>query len=208
MRGASRLPTFIGRILIAVGFVMILFAWEGAAGLDYITGQFPYLLSGAIPGLALIIIGAGLEYVQAVRQFTAQRARQMAELNLAVVKLIGYVKETGGLIPGPDSAPTTAAQRSAAERLAALDSSMHAFDKPPGGSGAVATAPPRTAQAAPPAAAPRAASQDRSQETVVAGRSSFHDPECHLVTGRDDMTTITRLEAEGQGLSPCRVCKP
>jgi hypothetical protein len=43
---------------------------------------------------------------------------------------------------------------------------------------------------------------------VVAGRSSFHRPDCHLVAGRDDMRSTTRMESEAQGLSACRVCKP
>lgn len=200
MRGASRFPTYVGRILIVVGFIMIVIAWDGAASLDYIQGQFPYLLSGAMPGLALIIVGAGLEYVQSMRQFTAHRAKQMAELNLSVVKLIGYVKETGGLIPGPDSEVADPAAEDSA-RLAVLDSG-HAMKS--SGGAATATAPTATTVAERDADDPA----DPADQRVVAGRSSFHDPQCHLVSGRDDMASITRLEAEGQGLSACRVCKP
>lgn len=201
MRGASRLPTYVGRILIVVGFVMIVIAWNESAELDRLPGQFPYLLSGAIPGLAFIIVGAGLEYVQTMRQFTAQRAKQMAELNLNVVKLIGYVKETGGLIPGPEAESTTEDE---AARLAVIDSAGHVFDSPAGAT-ATAAAPTATTVAE---RSPDDEKPDAAEETVVAGRSSFHDPQCHLVSGRDDMASITRLEAEGQGLSACRVCKP
>lgn len=201
MRGASRLPTYVGRILIAVGFIMILVAWDQAARLDYLPGQFPYLLSGALPGLALIVIGAGLEYVQTARQFTAQRAKQMAELNLSVVKLIGYVKETGGLIQGPDhtadAKPVAAIDAPGPHR--ALPEKATRTERP------VASAPAATATIT---EDETAVTPDAAEEIVVAGRSSFHDSECHLVSGRDDMATITRLEAEGQGLSACRVCKP
>jgi hypothetical protein len=221
VRGASRLPTFVGRVLIALGFVMILVAWDGASKLDYIQGQFPFLLSGAIPGLGVIIIGAGLEYVQTMRQLTAQRARQMAEVNVGVAKLIGFVKENGGLIAGDELTETVAA-KTAAERLAVLDAAGHAFDTAHAAATAVvataaaapAAAPTATAAAAPartsssPVAAPAPAKSDPADEVVIAGRSSFHDPQCHLVTGRDDMAALTRLEAEGQGLTPCRVCKP
>lgn len=201
MRGASRLPTYVGRILIAVGFIVIIVAWDGAASWDRLPSQFPYLLSGAMPGLAFIIVGAGLEYVQTMRQATAQRAKQMAELNLSVVKLIGYVKETGGLIPGPDTdAESTTHDDST--RLAVLDSAGHAFDAPP------QTSSDATGAAVTTAVAERTEQADPADELVVAGRSSFHDPDCHLVSGRDDMASITRLEAEGQGLSACRVCKP
>jgi hypothetical protein len=201
MRGASRLPTYVGRILIVVGFIMIVIAWDGAASLDFIQGQFPYLLSGAMPGLALIIVGAGLEYVQTVRQTTAERAKQMAELNLGVIKLIGYVKDTGGLIPGPEAEPIQTAEDETA-RLAVLDNAGHALEGRPAGTGATAA----TATMAQAKTETKAA--DPADTMVVAGRSSFHDPECHLVSGRDDMAGMTRLQAEAQGLSACRVCKP
>lgn len=187
MRGASRFPTYIGRILMVVGFAMILMAWNGAASLDFIQGQFPFLLSGAIPGLALIIIGAGLEYVQAVRQFSAKRAKQMAALNVAVAKLVNHVRENGGTLT---DAPVAATQPVASPVPVGAAAAVE------GPAGAVA------------AGSASSASQDPSTQMVVAGRSSFHSPECHLVTGRDDMAALTRLEAESQELTACRVCKP
>lgn len=202
MRGISQLPTYVGRVIIVVGFLLIVIAWNEAAELDYIQGQFPYLLSGAMPGLALIIVGAGLEYVQTVRQATAERAKQMAALNLNVVKLIGYVKDTGGLIQGPDDDPIAAIEADESARLAALDRGVDAPQGPSGGAGAAAAATTAVAERT------EEKNADPADAMVVAGRSSFHDPECHLVSGRDDMASITRLEAEGQGLSACRVCKP
>ena len=183
MKGAARFATYLGRILMVVGFVLILIAWNGAASLDFIQGQFPYLLSGAVPGLGLIIIGAGLEYIQAVRQMSAKRAKQMAELNVAVVKLVSHVRNNGGLGAADlAEAPAPATQ--------------------PVPVGATAGAP------AGAVAAGAATKEDPSTQQVVAGRSSFHRPDCHLVAGRDDMMPLTRLEGEAQGLSPCRVCKP
>ena len=189
MRGASRFATYLGRLLMVAGFVMILIGWNGAAGLDFIQGQFPFLLSGAMPGLGLIIIGSGLEYIQAVRQFSAKRAKQMAALNVAVVKLVNHVRDNGGTLGAPVSAADAPT-----EVLAPVPAGVAAAAAPQAGAGA-------SGQAA-------AAASDPSARTVVAGRSSFHDPECHLVSGRDDMTTLTRLEAEAAGLSACRVCKP
>ena len=186
MKGPARFATYLGRILMFVGFLMIVIAWDGAASLDFIQGQFPYLLSGGVPGLAMIVVGAGLEYIQATRQMTAERAKQMAELNLSVVKLVGFLKDEQA---APSPAP--ALPRKAPE--AAIPASVGT---------ATTGSPPSSAYAPAPAPA------DRSDQQVVAGRSSFHTPDCHLVSGRDDMAAITRLEAEGQGLSPCRVCKP
>ena len=189
MRGPARIATYLGRILMVVGFVMILIAWNGAASLDYIQGQFPFLLSGAMPGLALIIVGAGLEFIQANRQFTAKRAKQMSELNLAVVKLVGHVRDTGSIpLRTPETAHPAGTPGAAGPLTAAA-----------GAGGA-------TAAAAAVATAERP--RDPGAKIVVAGRSSFHETTCHLVAGRDDMDVITRLEAEGKGLSACKVCKP
>ncbi len=182
MRGAARIATYLGRILMAVGFLLIILAWNNAAELDYIQGQFPFLMSGSIPGMALIVVGAGLEYVQAMRTFTARRAKQMAELNVAVVRLVGFVRDNGGL-PRSDGS------------IAPV----------PVGVGAVNGGTETGAVAAP---AATGASTGEDGNIVVAGRSSFHRPACHLVSGRDDMNTISHLQAEARGLSACRVCKP
>jgi hypothetical protein len=83
---------------MVVGFLLILRAWDGAAELDFLQGQFPFLLSASIPGLAMIIVGAGLEYVQTLRQITAARARQMAVLNTSVSRLTEFVRN-GAMAP-------------------------------------------------------------------------------------------------------------
>ena len=43
---------------------------------------------------------------------------------------------------------------------------------------------------------------------VLAGRTSFHAPACHMASGRGDAHPISREEAEAAGLAPCRVCNP
>ncbi len=42
----------------------------------------------------------------------------------------------------------------------------------------------------------------------VAGRSSFHEPDCRIVEGRDDFRPISAELAEARGLAPCRICQP
>ncbi|HYH28119.1 MAG TPA: hypothetical protein VEA19_04995 [Actinomycetota bacterium] len=43
---------------------------------------------------------------------------------------------------------------------------------------------------------------------VVAGRSTYHRPDCRLVQGRDNLDLISVKMAEASGLSACRVCNP
>lgn len=45
-------------------------------------------------------------------------------------------------------------------------------------------------------------------EQVVAGRSTFHEADCHVVEGRSDLQIMDPETAVGHGLSPCRICEP
>ena len=186
MRGASALATYVGRALVVIGLVLLILAWDQAARYDTLQEQFPYLLSASIPGLAMIIAGLGVEYLQNLRQLTAKRAKQMAELNVAVLHLVSTIRTHGGLGSAPEAeAVPVAVGATAATAGAAVTPS---YAPPPAAAGAAAAGP--------------------GEEMVIAGRSSFHRPDCHLVAGRDDMAQLTRLEAEAQSLSACRVCKP
>lgn len=145
----------MGMGFAVVGFLVILLAWNGAAGLDYAQGQLPYLISGGMGGLGLIVIGGSLIVAESNRRDRAVLEVQLAELIAAV------------------------------ERMAA-SASLPAVS--------------RTSSAA--AAATAAA------DLVVAGRSSYHAPACHLVESRPDAAQMTGDQAKQAGLRPCRVCKP
>jgi hypothetical protein len=45
-------------------------------------------------------------------------------------------------------------------------------------------------------------------DEVVAGKSTYHRPECRLVEGKADLDRVSVEVARLQGLSPCRVCNP
>lgn len=47
-----------------------------------------------------------------------------------------------------------------------------------------------------------------SNGRVVAGRSTYHRPDCRLVQGKDDLDLVPVETARLSGLSPCRVCNP
>jgi hypothetical protein len=42
----------------------------------------------------------------------------------------------------------------------------------------------------------------------AAGGTSYHQPGCRLVEGRDDIALLTASEVASRDLRPCRVCKP
>jgi len=65
--------------LAAVGLLAIAVGWNGAAGQLSILGQVPYIISGGLIGLALVILGAAMLVVQNARE---DRALLEAKLDL------------------------------------------------------------------------------------------------------------------------------
>jgi hypothetical protein len=43
---------------------------------------------------------------------------------------------------------------------------------------------------------------------VVAGKSTFHRPDCRLVKDKSDLDQMSLAAARARGLTPCRVCNP
>jgi hypothetical protein len=92
----ARLGGQLGVILCLLGFLVLFLGWNGAAGKNVIMAQFPFLISGGIAGLAIVVVGAALLIVQNARE---DRARLEATLE----RLIAAV-EAGGS-GAPRSAP-------------------------------------------------------------------------------------------------------
>jgi hypothetical protein len=59
--------TILGLVFIAGGFVVIGKAWDGAASINFVQGQVPYLLSGGFLGLGMIIVGCAMIVLSSVR---------------------------------------------------------------------------------------------------------------------------------------------
>ncbi len=49
-----------GMALPIIGLVIVGVAWYGASGTGYVNDQIPYLISGGLGGLGLMLIGLGL----------------------------------------------------------------------------------------------------------------------------------------------------
>jgi hypothetical protein len=59
-RHRSRRLGPLGVLFCVVGFVLIFVGWNGAAGVDRVPEQIPYVISGGLAGLALVVVGAAL----------------------------------------------------------------------------------------------------------------------------------------------------
>jgi len=91
----------LGLLFCVAGFAVIWAGWNGAAGYNDIRKQFPYLISGGIAGLALVIVGVGLMVVQSQRADRVQLEANLTELRSILDRMSGGPAAGG---TGPETA--------------------------------------------------------------------------------------------------------
>lgn len=79
--------TWIGLGVAALGFAVIAFSWGKVAGLLQVSLQLPYVVSGGITGLALVMVGMTVVNVASRRRDAAERAQQLEQLNAVLREL-------------------------------------------------------------------------------------------------------------------------
>lgn len=141
-----RATRLLGLLFIVAGFVVIGFAWEGSASINFAQGQIPYLLSGGATGIGLIVVGCVLLLLAAARADRQEATKQFEEMN----RLLG-------------------------RNLARLGFTSNG-------------------------------SADGGQ--VVPGANVYHRPECSVLEGKENLTSVSVGQAAAEGLNPCRVCNP
>jgi hypothetical protein len=99
----DRLPTFepsspaltwTGLAITAIGFAVIAFSWGKVAGLLDVSLQMPYVVSGGLTGLALVMVGMTAVNVAARRQDAAERAREVESLQAVLRELRETLERT------------------------------------------------------------------------------------------------------------------
>jgi hypothetical protein len=94
-------PVAVGVGLAGLGVVLLFLGWNGAAGVDHVTGQVPYLISGGLTGLTLVAAGLTVVVVHSHR-------RQSAAVTDKLDELIDVVRGLGGgaAASGPTAVPS------------------------------------------------------------------------------------------------------
>jgi hypothetical protein len=105
----------LGLGLALLGGLFLFLGWNGAASYDRVPSQFPYLISGGIVGLSLVVLGSAYIIVDNQRRDRAQLQNTIAELRDAIDKLAlaqlgttsnGGASPTqtpGGVVVGPNA---------------------------------------------------------------------------------------------------------
>lgn len=84
MNSSSTTTRYLITALIVAGFLLIALAWNGAASEFLVDKQIPFVVSGGLTGIGLIIAGCALAVVQEVRRSAAEVASHVDRLTAAV----------------------------------------------------------------------------------------------------------------------------
>jgi hypothetical protein len=100
----------LGLLFSVAGLALIWAGWNGAASYNDIRKQFPYLISGGLAGLALVVIGVGLMIVQSQRADRVQIEANLVELRNILERMTGLPagngaesSETDLVVAGPSA---------------------------------------------------------------------------------------------------------
>ncbi|WP_372729643.1 hypothetical protein [Nocardioides sp.] len=96
----GRLGGQLGVLLCLLGFLVIFFGWNGAAGANFLPAQFPFLISGGLVGLGVVIVGAAMILVQNFRTDVARLEAAMERVATAVERQAGSDPAAAGGLDG------------------------------------------------------------------------------------------------------------
>jgi uncharacterized membrane protein len=89
---------WVGLVVTALGFGTIFYSWIRVAGLLDVGRQMPYVVSGAMTGLGLIVVGVAVVDMAVRRQDRIERRHQMALMR----NLLEELREVMGPSEAPD----------------------------------------------------------------------------------------------------------
>ena len=80
--------TLVLAAVVLAGFALVGQGYRGAAALLYVPFQVPFIISGAVAGLALVGAGVALLNIHLDRAEAAQERREVAALQRDVLRLL------------------------------------------------------------------------------------------------------------------------
>ncbi|MFT5221993.1 MAG: hypothetical protein ACI867_000290 [Glaciecola sp.] len=75
-----RSPTYLGVVIVIAGLALLLVSWIGVSGEAQVHLQLPYLVSGGLTGLSLVMLGSLIINVATRRAEVAAQLRELRKL--------------------------------------------------------------------------------------------------------------------------------
>lgn len=91
--GSDRWLLLLGGLLLPLGIVLVLLGWWGASHTVFLFEQLPYLLSGGVLGLALVICGGFLYFSYWLTLMVRESRLGRAELAAALLRVERLLEE-------------------------------------------------------------------------------------------------------------------
>jgi hypothetical protein len=109
--GWPKLGGLLGIAYCVAGFFLIFLGWNGAASHDREPAQIPYVISGGIAGLGLVVLGAALIVAHSLRTDRVELRGSIDDLRAEVQRLADGTSTTAGSTSGAGTAGFAPAPR-------------------------------------------------------------------------------------------------
>jgi hypothetical protein len=94
-----KLGGLLGIAYCIAGFVLIFLGWNGTASNDTETAQIPYIVSGGIAGLGLVVVGAALIVAHSLRTDRVELRGAIEDLRAAIERGAPAAREGSDVLP-------------------------------------------------------------------------------------------------------------
>lgn len=98
----AKLGGVVGIVYCIAGFVLIFLGWNGAASNDRVEAQLPYLVSGGVAGLGLVVLGSALIVAHSLRTDRVELKAAIEELRRSATGAAAGRAPTPAAASGPD----------------------------------------------------------------------------------------------------------
>jgi hypothetical protein len=92
----GKLAGQLGIAYFLAGLFLVFLGWNGAATYDRVSAQVPYLISGGLAGLCLVVIGGSVLVAASAREGAAALEATVADLQEVVERMAAGAGSTGG----------------------------------------------------------------------------------------------------------------